>query len=141
MQKRYTLIGAIRSSPILGLGFGRQFMSSGALTDIGYSLAAVIPHNEILWLWVKMGTVGFGIFWVMVGGLFAYGCVVFRSARRPHTRVLAGLATAAIIMQLVVSYVDLQLTFARNMVFLGVLVGILARLADLDGGDLSDAGL
>ena len=35
-------------------------------------------------------------------------------------------------MQMIVSYADLQLTFARNMVLLGVMVGVLARLAELD---------
>lgn len=135
------LIMTIRSSPLLGLGFGRPFQASGILSKIDFSLADYIPHNEIMWLWAKMGTVGFAVFWTMIGSLIAYGGVVFRGARRPYTKAVSGLVTAAIAMQVVVSYVDLQLTFARNMVFLGVLVGVLGRLAAIEEVGRADARL
>jgi hypothetical protein len=135
------LIVAIRSSPVLGLGFGRPFVSgnNSGLSKIDFSLADYIPHNEIIWLWAKMGTVGFALFWAVFGSLIVYGCLLFRTARTRETKVLAGFITAAIVMQLVVSYVDLQLTFARNMVFLGILVGVLARLSSLDESEVEHA--
>lgn len=132
------LIVTIRSAPILGLGFGRAFQASGQLSKIDFSLADYIPHNEIMWLWAKMGTIGFAVFWMTIGGLIAYGCVTFRSARDPYKKALAATITAALVMQVVVSYVDLQLTFARNMVFLGVLVAILARLSALEWDGVHD---
>jgi len=129
------LIHAIESEPIVGLGFGRPFQSSGqgGIVDIGYSLENYIAHNQIIWVWAKMGTVGFSIFWVVIGSVIVFGCVAARTLRDPYLRTVAILVTCAVVMQIVVSYVDLQLTYARNMVFLGVLIGILCRLPALDG--------
>jgi hypothetical protein len=127
------LMHAVESSPILGLGFGRPFQApgQGGIVDVGFTLENVIPHNEIMWIWAKMGTIGFGLFWVMVGGVIALGGLTFRTTRQPYLKVVSGLVCAAVAMQVVVSYVDLQLTYARNMVFLGVLVAVLARIPAL----------
>jgi hypothetical protein len=127
------LIHAIEDNSMVGLGFGRPFQTpgQGGIVNIGFSLADVIPHNEVMWIWAKMGTVGFGLFWVMIGSIIAFGGVVFRATREPYAKVVAALVTSAVTMQIVVSYVDLQLTYARNMVFLGVLVGILSCLPRL----------
>lgn len=128
------LIHAIESEPIVGLGFGLPFQSSGqgGIVDVGFTLENYIAHNEIVWIWAKMGTVGFAIFWVMFGSIIVFGCVAARTLRDPYLRAVAILVTCAVVMQIVVSYVDLQLTYARNMVFLGVLIGILCRLPALD---------
>ena len=134
------LVNAIEANPVLGLGFGRPFQAAGqgGIVDVGFSLENYIAHNEIIWIWAKMGTVGFGLFWVMIGAVIAFGGMVFRTARHRYWKVLAAVIAAAVAMQVVVSYVDLQLTYARNMVFLGVLVGILARLPALDEEEPSD---
>lgn len=134
------LMDAIKTQPVFGLGFGRPFQRPGqrGIVDVGFSLENYIAHNEIMWIWAKMGTLGFALFWVMMGGFIAFGGVVFRTVRQPYSKVLAALVTCAVAMQIVVSSVDLQLTYARNMVFLGVLVGILARLPALDEEEPSD---
>ncbi len=134
------LIHAIESSPVFGLGFGRPFQQpgQGGIVDIGFTLENVIPHNEIIWVWAKMGTLGFSLFWVMVGAVVVFGGVIVRTAREPYTQAVAAFVAAAMTMQVIVSYVDLQLTYSRNMVFLGVLVGTLASLPALAGGDLGD---
>lgn len=127
------LIITIHGSPFVGLGFGRPFEAPAQMSKIDFSLAQYIPHNEIMWVWAKMGTLGFAVFWAIIGLLIGHAGVTFRQARLPETKVLTAFVASAIVMQLIVSYVDLQLTFARNMVFLGVLIGILARLAPLEG--------
>ena len=136
------LVHAVESSPIIGLGFGRPFQQAGqgGIVDIGFTLENVIPHNEIVWVWAKMGTVGFALFWAMFGGIIAWGGLTFRLAETPYAKAVALLVTCAVMMQLIVSYVDLQLTYARNMVFLGVLVGALAWLAGNTEGELADDG-
>jgi hypothetical protein len=130
------LIHAIESDPLIGLGFGRPFQApgQGGIVDVGFSLENVIPHNEIVWIWAKTGTIGFSLFWVFIGGVIAFGGLTFRTAREPYTKAIAAFVTCAVPMQIIVSYVDLQLTYARNMVFLGVLIAILSRLPELEGG-------
>ncbi len=135
------LIHAIESNPIAGLGFGRPYQESGALVDIGFSLADVIPHNEIMWIWAKMGTTGFAVFWAMFGSIIVFATIAYREIEDPYLRAVALFVACAVPMQLVVSYVDLQLTYARNMVFLGTLVAIAAtlpRLAKNGTADVTD---
>ncbi len=130
--EEHQLVASIGSSPIFGLGFGRRFVPPGVLmVKLSYPLSEYIPHNEIFWVWAKMGTVGFALFWAVFGSFIVYGIMLFRKSSQPKVKVLAAFVTIAIIMQLVVSYADLQLTFVRNMTFLGVLVGVLARLDSL----------
>lgn len=133
------LIHAIESSPIVGLGFGRPYQETGSLVDIGFSLADVISHNEIMWIWAKMGTLGFAIFWAMFGYIMVFSAVEYRKIEDSYLRAIALFVACAIPMQLMVSYVDLQLTYARNMVFLGVLVGIVPTLQRFAESGTTDA--
>jgi O-antigen ligase len=128
----FNLIITIKQSPLVGIGFGRPYQMAGKLDEIGFSLQSFIPHNEIFWLWAKMGTIGFAVFWAMVGSIVAYAVTAFRTVRDPYYKAVVAAIAALVVMQMVVSYVDLQLTFARNMVLLGVMVGVLARLVQLD---------
>ncbi len=126
------LMDTIKSSPFIGIGFGKPYKMTGQLSNIDFSLAAYIPHNEILWLWVKMGTFGFAVFWFFAGSILVRGCLVYRRVRNPYFKAVALTAVVLLVMQIVVSYADLQLTFYRNMVYLGTFVAILLRLEDLD---------
>lgn len=130
--EEYNLITTIKASPMVGIGFGRAYQMGAKLDEIGFSLQSFIPHNEIFWLWAKMGTLGFAVFWAMIGFMLAYAVYAFRILKDPYYKVVAAAVAALIVMQMVVSYVDLQLTFARNMVLLGTMVGILASLVRLD---------
>jgi O-antigen ligase len=130
--EEYNLITTIKASPMVGIGFGRAYQMGAKLDEIGFSLQSFIPHNEIFWLWAKMGTLGFAVFWAMIGFMLAYAVYAFRTLKDPYYKVVAAAVAALIVMQMVVSYVDLQLTFARNMVLLGTMVGILASLVRLD---------
>ncbi|MCL2504006.1 MAG: O-antigen ligase family protein [Coriobacteriia bacterium] len=132
------LVHSIENNPITGLGFGRPFQAAGSLVNINFSLADVIPHNNIVWIWAKMGTFGFGVFWAMVGSIVAAGVFGFHSLKNPYYRVVSLIAACAMAMQCAVSYVDLQLSFSRNMIFLGVLVGLMARMHTLDGEGAAD---
>lgn len=135
------LMHAVQSSPAFGLGFGRPFQApgQGGITDIGLYFENVIAHNQIIWIWAKTGTVGFALFWVVMGGVIVFAGITFRQSSDPYTKVLCALVASAVVMQIFVSYVDLQLTYARNMVILGVLVGILATLPRFERCEVQDA--
>lgn len=130
-----SLVMAIRRSPFVGQGFGHEFVSAGKLAKIEFQFAESIAHNQIIWLWANMGGLGFAVFWMMVGGIVAYGAALFRAAEGPLAKTVAATVICALIMQVLVSYVDMQLTFARNMTFLGVLVALLPCVARLEEGE------
>lgn len=62
---RYT----IASSPITGIGFGKQMQIIIWMADLTeeWDLQLYMPHNNILWLWMRMGLIGFSIFWIAIG--------------------------------------------------------------------------
>jgi hypothetical protein len=60
------------------------------------------------------------------------GSLVMRRLKDPFFQALAGMIIALVVMQVVIAYADLQLTFYRNMIYLGVMLGILMRLDRID---------
>jgi hypothetical protein len=54
---------------IIGMGFGKPFSIIVPMIDItsAWSLQLIMPHNNMLWLWLRMGVIGFMIFWVFIG--------------------------------------------------------------------------
>jgi O-antigen ligase len=111
-----------------GIGFGHPYEMFRPLPDIQWALQEYIPHNEILWVWVKTGTLGFIVVMFFFSRLVAEGAWTYRHVSDPLLRTLAAIVPVAIINQLVASYFELQLTFSRNMIFLGTLIGLLGPI-------------
>jgi len=109
-----------------GVGYGQPFEMLHDLpkTWVFYDY---IPHNEILWIWVKSGTLGFIVVMYFFARVIAEAAWAHRVLRDPLFRVLAAVVAIAVFNQLVVAYYELQLTYTRNMVYLGTLLGLLGR--------------
>jgi O-antigen ligase len=131
-NEQYNVIRTIRRNPVLGVGFGRPYDMLVPLPEIPFPLRDYIPHNEILWIWLKMGTVGFAIFWLFIASCVIQGSLVLRRLKDPYYQSIAAVAITLTLMQVVIAYADLQLTFYRNMIYLGVMLGLLMRLDALD---------
>jgi O-antigen ligase len=84
-QENENLRYTIGFSPIIGIGFGRPFAVINQMVDLTniWSLQHYMPHNNILWLWMRMGIVGFVIFWVTAGVavLLVVACVRLGGSR------------------------------------------------------------
>jgi O-antigen ligase len=111
-----------------GVGFGHPYEMFRPLPDIEWALQEYIPHNEVLWVWVKTGTLGFIVMMYFFCRLVAEGVWTYRHVSDPLLRTLAAIVPLAIINQLVASYYELQLTYSRNMIFLGTLIGLLGPI-------------
>ena len=130
--ERYDLAYTSRGSLIEGLGFGKKYKLVIPLPDIPFPLRDYIPHDEILWVFVKTGALGFFIFWFFFDSLIIKGSFLCKKMKDPYLRVIGMIIVIAIINQMVVSYYDLQLTYYRNMVVLGTLCGLLPSLELID---------
>ena len=121
-----------QTSPIIGVGFGSPYLMVYPMADISqiYPLWNVIPHNSLMWVGMRMGAVGFAAFWALIGLAVIQG---FQLARRPDPlmRMVAAVAVGAIVAEVLVGYADLQLESYRNLVFLGIVLGLLNRLPQL----------
>ncbi|MEX0609989.1 MAG: O-antigen ligase family protein [Balneolaceae bacterium] len=124
-NENYNLAHTIQRTPVVGIGFGRAYDQPVPLVAIRYPLRDYIPHNEILWVMVKMGSVGFLAFWIFFNSFVAKGVKIFSLLKDPYLKAVCLVIIVAVINQMVVSYFDLQLTYYRNMVYLGCLMGLL----------------
>lgn len=128
--ENYNLAVTVRNNPVFGVGFGNKYEQPIQLVPIPFSLRDYIPHNEIYWVIVKMGTIGFFAFWFFFNSVAAKGVQIFSRVHDPYLKAVTIFVIIAIINQMVVSYFDLQLTYYRNMVYLGTLIGLLPAIED-----------
>jgi hypothetical protein len=126
---RYTF----QTSPLIGVGFGSPFYIIYPMADISkiYPLWNVIPHNTLMWVGMRMGTIGFAAFWGLIGLAILEAFYVIKGRPDPLVRAMAAFAVAAIVGEIAVGYADLQLESYRNLIFLGVVIGVLNRLPQL----------
>lgn len=122
----------IKANPIFGVGFGRPFDFVVGLPDLSWwPFWHYEPHHNILWVWLKLGTAGFAIFWTLMGTAIARAAFIVRRTRVPEARVFALFAMNTVIMTVVFCYVDLGLVQGRVTVLLGTALGVLSVLHQL----------
>jgi len=131
-QENYNLAYTFRSNPVVGLGFGMPFETPVHLWTININkLGIYIPHNQVFWIFIKMGAVGAFLFWFFFNGYLFRSAMIFARLTDPYLKAICAVCVVAVINQFVVSYVDMQLTFSRNMVYLGMLMGIPTVLVNI----------
>jgi len=128
------LMATVRSSPLIGIGYGHRYLHVVYMVDISdiYELEDFLPHNNILWVWERIGIFGFLAFWMMVGAIIIFAGQTIRLAEADAVTKVVGIFTLCVIcMLMVVSLLDLQLSNYRTIFFSGVWVGIMAALPSL----------
>ncbi|HLX11867.1 MAG TPA: hypothetical protein VKS81_03560, partial [Bacteroidota bacterium] len=130
--EKYDLAWTVRQSPVTGIGFGNKYQMPLPLVKIEFPLRDYIPHDEILWVLVKMGAIGFCLLWFFLDSFAFQGAMIFSRLKDPYLKSVCAVSVVAIVVQVVVSNFDLQLTYYRNMVFLGTLMGLLSSLEAMD---------
>jgi hypothetical protein len=126
--ENYNLAQTSTRAPIAGIGFGQKYDQPVKLVKIPFPLAEYIPHNEILWLYVKMGAIGFFLFWFFIFSWVSRATALFMRISDPYLKAVSVLMIVGVLGQVICSFYDLQLTYARNMVFLGTLMGLYPAL-------------
>jgi len=127
-SESFNLATTIRHAPVIGIGFGKAFERPLKPWGSVFPLSDFIPHNQIFWIFAKLGIVGGFCFWFMFNTYALQGTLVFYRLKDPYLKAVCAVCVIAIANQLVVSYVDMQLTFYRNMTILGVLMGTIQIL-------------
>lgn len=127
---KYTL----KQDPFLGWGFGKPFLQPQPLPNIA-SLDPYynyVPHNTVFWVWMRLGDIGYIVFWYLVGAMIVRGCLIARRLRDRYLQAVAIFVVAVTVMEIIVAYADYQLFFLRNVLYLGLLTGVLMKLPALD---------
>ncbi|MEX1212603.1 MAG: O-antigen ligase family protein [Balneolaceae bacterium] len=129
--ENYNLAQTVVRNPLIGTGFGVKYDQPIPLVQIRFPLREYIPHNQIYWLVVKTGSLGFFAFWFFFNSFAAKGTQIFIRLKDPYLKSVSLMIVIAIINQMVVSFFDLQLTYYRNMTYLGCLMGLLPVIHQL----------
>ena len=128
------LMATIHSAPVQGYGYGKHMFHAVPIADISkeYEWWDIMTHNQVLWVWMRVGTFGFLAFWMMVAAILA--CAA-RTIRDPgvdlEIKVVAVLSLLVVGTLQVFGLLDLQFSNFRDMLFAGIWAGIAAALPGL----------
>jgi O-antigen ligase len=128
--EKINIRATIDENPLLGVGFGREYLFVVPLPDLSdWSLWHFEPHNNVLWIYLKVGLIGFMAFLLLIGSAIRRASSLVVAAKSPQTQTVAVLALASILATLVLSYVDVGLVSSgRGPAMLGMGIGLLATL-------------
>lgn len=134
------LNATIRSNPVMGIGFGNEFLQPIPMPDIGmfFEFADYIPHNIILWLWAKTGILGFVSFFQMSGLAIALGVRAAVRLRDPVDVAVMSSFAAYVPMAIVVAFVDISIDPTTLMLF-GLSLAAASTAEHLDQVQVDDA--
>ena len=122
-----------RTSPLLGIGFGHPYYIFYPQTGVESidPLWNIIPHNSLLWVPMRMGVFGLITFWGLIGTAVAEAIWAIRKVHDTFIRLAVVFALATIFGELVSAYVDVDLENYRNLIFMGLMLGLINRAPSL----------
>jgi hypothetical protein len=114
------IVYTIRSARWTGLGFGHEFYKPVSLPGISsFLLADYMPHNSLLWIWIKAGIGGFVAMLYLFGTALRTGARSLLDLRTGDHAAITFTCAAFVLMYGVYTYVDIGWD-AQNMVLLGI---------------------
>lgn len=133
-NENFDLLYTFEKSPVIGYGFGKPFLEPKPLVDISAMdpVYLYVPHNNVYWVLMRMGMIGYLAFWYLMGATMIRGIVITKHLRNPYVQVVAIFCVACLFMQILVAWADYQLYFYRTILFTGLLMGMLMRLPAID---------
>ncbi len=115
----------VHQRPITGVGFGNQFYVIYNLPDISFFLWwKYLPHNSILYIWVKAGVGAFLALLYFIGSSIVTGTQAIGRTKDREVKAILVTATIYVVMHFLFAYVDLSWG-TESMLFIGASIGIL----------------
>lgn len=114
--------------PWTGIGYGRPFSQPQPLPIIFFPLKDFLPHNGILWVWMRIGHFGFLAFLMMLFTVIIRGIQIMKSVRDPLLKCAGILTVLDAAMLYVYSKYDMQLISPRTVFVTATLFGVISVL-------------
>ena len=127
----YNLAVTIQRAPLVGVGAGMKYDQPLELIHIEFSLRDYMAHNNILWLLIKVGSVGFFLLWFWLDAFAFRAAVLFHKMTDPYLKAVCAVLVIAVLNQMVAAYFDLHLVRYRTMLYLGSLMALLSPLESI----------
>ncbi|HWL42374.1 MAG TPA: O-antigen ligase family protein [Ilumatobacter sp.] len=129
--ENYNLVYTLRTEPATGVGFGRPFLQPIRLPDISFFVFyEYIPHNSVLWVWLKTGYLGFVSLLVMIALTLRAGLRAALTVPSGNQLAITVAALGYVAMYFVFAYVDIAWD-ARSTLFLASCMAACANMARL----------
>jgi hypothetical protein len=124
-QEDLNLLLGIKGSGVRGTGFGIPISYSGIanISDID-PMIAFIPHNGILWIWLRTGLQGEIAFWCVCSVAIVRACRLAMAKDR-RLAMWGAVVACAVISYLIDGYEDMGLAELRIAVAMGCLLGVM----------------
>lgn len=134
----------IHQEPLTGVGFGQKFHILIPLPDISvFEWWEYLPHNSIIWIWLKAGVGGFIAMLIFVGAAVMTGArAIFAMPSGKDAQgdleaiadlhAIALTATLYIVMHFIYAYVDISWD-TQSMIYVGAMIGIVSCLERIGG--------
>lgn len=125
-QEDINLILTIKVSGKLGRGFGIPILYSDPISNISGidSMIAYIPHDGLLWIWMRMGIQGEIVFWCFVSAGIVKAARLSRSGDR-QLSLLGAVITCSIVAYVLMGHEDMGFAWIRIAGAMGCLLGAL----------------
>lgn len=118
---------AIRQTMPLGSGFGHPIPQAVPNADISNidSFISYLPHNGVLYVWLRLGLFGMFAFWLVIGIAIMTAINTFRRPPNQITLVLSMTIVLAMVGYLTQGFYDMGLYWFRIAIAIGCLMGAL----------------
>jgi hypothetical protein len=123
-QEDLNLLLNIKSSSLLGTGFGIPIDYSAQIANISTidPMIAYIPHNGLLWVWLRLGLQGEIVFWCLIAAGIIRACQLAK-ATDPRLALLGAVVACSLVGYVIDGYEDMGLAEFRIAVTMGCLLG------------------
>ena len=123
----------IQDRPLLGSGFGHPMSLYIPLPWIGdrFNNWDVVPHNTILWVWMRLGIVGFTAFWFLLGRSIVAAIMAAKRVSDPFLQSVCAFTVVALITWVFMGMVDMGIVDFRATVLIGLLIGLVSRIPQM----------
>lgn len=131
VTEMFNVSQTIRLNRLLGVGFGRPFAQFQPLPNLTafWPLQQYIPHQNVMWLWLKLGILG-------ISAVLAFVVIALRRAINGATHLplrdpdwlVATLAAATILMYLAYATVDIAFASTRSIAPLAAALALAASV-------------
>ncbi len=129
--ENYNLLQTLRVRPLLGWGFGHEYLEFSRADDISqyFALYRYIGHNSVLWFWTVGGLVGFAVFWSLIVLAVYLAARAFHLATRAVDRTAALVGLAVVVSFIVQAYGDMGLQSWTGIFLLAAALACCSQLA------------
>ena len=128
------IVFTIKANRLLGVGFGKPFLRPYPLPAItNFLLADYMPHNSLMWIWLKSGVFGFVAMLYLFGATMRQGARAILATANTPTGAMTITSVGFVLVFLIFSYVDISWD-VQNMVLLGMAMAQIDTVVGLRSG-------